>query len=54
MKKVVIMFIASLGICSSVYSQGLTKNQKSKIVAEITADFEKNIRSEERPCRERV
>ena len=31
----------------SVYSQGLTQNQKEKIVSEITADFEKNIKAAE-------
>ena len=47
MKRVVLMFIASLWICSSIYSQGLTQNQKEKIVSEIAADFEKNIKSSE-------
>jgi len=47
MKRVILMFIASLWICSSIYSQGLTQNQKEKIVSEIAADFEKNIKSSE-------
>jgi len=47
MKRVVLMIIASLGICSSVYSQGLTKNQKEKIASEIAVDFEKNIKAAE-------
>jgi hypothetical protein len=47
MKRVVLMIITSLGICSSVYSQGLTKNQKEKIASEITADFEKNLKAAE-------
>ena len=50
MKKVALMtiaIIASIGICSSVYSQGLTKNQKEKITSEIAADFEKNIKASE-------
>ena len=32
MKRVVLMIIVFLGICSSVYSQGLTNNQKEKII----------------------
>jgi len=47
MKRVVLMMITSLLICSSVYSQGLTKNQKEKISSEIVADFEKNIKASE-------
>ena len=47
MKKVVLLLIASLGICSSVCSQELTKNQKEKISSEIAADFEKNIKASE-------
>ena len=41
------MIIVSLGICSSVYSQELTQNQKEKIASEIAADFEKNIKASE-------
>ena len=47
MKKITIMIITSLWICSSVYSQGLTGNQKAKIASEIAADFEKNIKASE-------
>ena len=47
MKRVVLVIIASLGICSSVCSQELTKNQKEKIASEIAADFEKNIKASE-------
>jgi hypothetical protein len=47
MKRVVLMMITSLWICSSVYSQGLTQNQKEKIAAEIALDFEKNIKASE-------
>ena len=47
MKKEVLMFVASLGICASTYSQGLTQNQKEKIVLEIATDFEKNIKAAE-------
>ena len=48
-KAVLIIFaiIASLEICSSVYSQELTGNQKEKIASEIAADFEKNIKAAE-------
>ena len=41
------MMITSLLICSSVYSQVLTKNQREKIASEIAADFEKNIKASE-------
>ena len=44
MKRVVIMFITSLVVCSNVYSQELTQNQKEKIASEIAANFEKNIK----------
>jgi len=50
MKRVVLMIIAIIafwGISSSLYSQGLTKIRKEKIVSEITADFEKNIKAAE-------
>jgi len=47
MKRVVLMFIASLWICSSVYSQGLTQNQKEKIASDITALFDKSIKAAE-------
>jgi hypothetical protein len=47
MKRVVLMIVTSLMICSSAYSQGLTKNQKEKIASEIVADFEKNIKASE-------
>ena len=47
MKRVVLMIIASLGIYSSVYSQGLTENQKEKIASEINALFEKNAKAGE-------
>ena len=47
MKRVVLVIIASLGIYSSVCSQGLTENQKEKIASEIVADFEKNIKAAE-------
>jgi len=50
MKRVVLMIIAIIafwGISSSLYSQGLTKNQKEKIASEITTDFEKNIKAAE-------
>ena len=47
MKRVVLMIITSLCICSSVYSQGLTENQKEKIASEIAADFDKNIKASE-------
>jgi hypothetical protein len=47
MKRVVLMIIASLGICSSVYSQKLTQKQKEKIASDITALFEKSIKSAE-------
>jgi hypothetical protein len=47
MKKVVLMIITSLVICSSVYSQGLTKNQKEKIASDITVLFEKHIKAAE-------
>jgi len=42
----VLMFIASL-VCSNVYSQELTINQKEKIASEIAADFDKNIKAAE-------
>ena len=48
MKRVVLLIIASLVICSSVFSQELTKNQKEKITSEIAADFEKNIKAAEK------
>ncbi len=41
------MIITSLWICSNVYSQGLTNNQKVKISSEIAALFEKNIKAAE-------
>ena len=47
MKRVVLMIIASLGICSSVYSQKLTQNQKEKIASDITMLFEKSIKAAE-------
>jgi hypothetical protein len=47
MKKVVLMIIASLGICSSVYSQGLSNKKKKKISSEIAALFEKHIKAAE-------
>jgi ketosteroid isomerase-like protein len=47
MKKVVLMIIAFLGIWSSVYSQGLTKNQKEKIISEITVLFDKHVKAAE-------
>jgi hypothetical protein len=48
MKKVVLMIVASLGICSSVYSQRLTNNQKEKIISEIVVLFEKNVEAAEK------
>ena len=47
MKRVVLMFIASLCICSSAYSQGLTQGQKEKIASEIAAVFEKSAKTGE-------
>jgi len=47
MKRIVLMIITFLWICSGVYSQELTKNQKEKIASEIVADFEKNIKASE-------
>ena len=47
MKRVVLAIIASLGICSSVYSQGLTRNQEEKIASDIAMLFEKNIKAAE-------
>ena len=47
MKRIVLMMITSLVICSSVYSQGLTKNQKEKIASDITVLFEKNMKAGE-------
>ena len=47
MKRVVLMIVTSLGISSSVYSQGLTNNQKEKIISEITVLFEKNVKAAE-------
>jgi hypothetical protein len=47
MKRVVLMMITSLVICLSGYSQGLTKNQKEKIVSDITALFEKHVKAAE-------
>jgi hypothetical protein len=47
MKRVVLMIITSLGIYSSVYSQGLTNNQIEKITSNITILFEKNIKAAE-------
>jgi len=47
MKKVVLMILTYLVICSSVYSQGLTENQKEKIASEIAADFEKSTKAAE-------
>ena len=45
MKRIVIvMIITSLCICSSAYSQGLSKNQKEKIASEISTLFEKNAK----------
>ena len=51
MKRVILMIITiivCLGICSSAYPQGLTKNQKERIASEIAADFEKNIKAAEK------
>jgi len=47
MGKIVFMIVASLAICSSVFSQKLTNSQKEKITSEITADFEKNVKAAE-------
>ena len=47
MTRIVLMIITSLGICYSVYSQELTNNQKEKIISEITALFEQNIKAAE-------
>ena len=47
MKSVILMIITSLWIYSSVYSQGLTENQKEKIASEINAIFEKNAKAGE-------
>jgi len=47
MKRIVLMIITFLWICSGVYSQELTKNQKEKIASEIVADFERNIKASE-------
>jgi len=42
MKRVILVVIVFLGICSSGYSQRLSNNQKEKIISEITVLFEKN------------
>ena len=47
MKKIVLMIITSLAICSSVYSQKLTSSQKEKITSEINALFDRNIKAAE-------
>jgi len=47
MTRIVLMIITSLGICYSVYSQELTNIQKEKIISEITALFEQNIKAAE-------
>ena len=47
MKRVILMIIAILSFCSSVYSQRLTQNQKEKITLDITALFEKSIKAAE-------
>ena len=47
MKRAVLMMVASLGICLSAYSQGLTNNQKEKIASDIAAIFEKNAKAGE-------
>ena len=47
MKKIVLMFITFLWICSNVNSQELTRSQKDKITSEINTLFEKNVKSNE-------
>lgn len=47
MKKIVLMIITSLWICSDVYSQGLTNNQKVEITSEINTHFEKSVKAAE-------
>ena len=47
MKKIVLMFITFLWICSNVNSQELTSSQKAKITSEISALFEENVKSNE-------
>jgi len=47
MKKVVLMIVTSLAICSSAFSQELTNSQKEKISSEIAAVFEKNVKAAE-------
>ena len=46
MKRIVLMMIvAFLRVCSSVYSQGLTKNQEEIIASKIVANFEMNLKT---------
>ena len=47
MKRIVVMFIAFLWICANINSQELTSSQKAKITSEISALFEKNVKSNE-------
>ena len=44
MKRVILVAIVSLGICSSGHSQRLTNNQKEKIISEITVLFDKSVK----------
>ena len=44
MKRVILVVIVFLGICSSGYSQRLSNNQKEKIISEITVLFDKNVK----------
>ena len=47
MKKIVLMMITCLWICSNANSQELTSSQKAKITSEINTLFEKNVKSAE-------
>jgi hypothetical protein len=47
MKRVILMVITSLGIYSSIYSQGLTNNQKEIITSQISDFFEEHMKAGE-------
>ncbi|MDR0794657.1 MAG: nuclear transport factor 2 family protein [Tannerella sp.] len=47
MKRAVLVIITSLGICLSMYSQGLTNGQKGIITSEISEFFEEHMKAGE-------